>query len=352
MNRVHPASRARRVRVGFTLVELLVVIGIIALLISILLPSLSKARKAASTVKCLANIRSICQGMIMYAAQNRDYFPGGPTSSGRFLFNSDWSANPAFSNTNCPDISQIWDWQAPIADVMGIDFNHGGATTDRVERFVHLRDFKGFTCPENETIGVPFGTPTFPVGKLVSYNTGDEFFLAPFDPNSKGFVGTTQSGPTGLVIPPGYAPMVSKVGRAARKVYIADGARFSNTTNPPDTSLSYTGSGGGAYSSLGAFNAKDNGWNRSLAPGNGGSGTIDARIYAFRHGGNAFGGAANSYRINVGFFDGHAETLGDLEASDPNFWLPKDTVYDTGGNFPLCKDAATSFGLAGTITID
>src|SRR4051812_26992132 len=98
MNLVRPANRARRTRLGFTLVELLVVIGIIALLISILVPGWAKPRRAASTVKCLAKIRPICQGMIMYAAQNKDSFPGGPPSSGRFLFNDDWSANPAYSN--------------------------------------------------------------------------------------------------------------------------------------------------------------------------------------------------------------------------------------------------------------
>ncbi|HWE96908.1 MAG TPA: prepilin-type N-terminal cleavage/methylation domain-containing protein [Tepidisphaeraceae bacterium] len=73
----HTAPRRR----GFTLVELLVVIGIVAVLLLVLLPALSRSRRAAQRTACASNLRQIGMAMVAYAHDNEDRFP----------FHADWS---------------------------------------------------------------------------------------------------------------------------------------------------------------------------------------------------------------------------------------------------------------------
>ena len=63
---------------GFTLVELLVVVSIIALLLALLLPSLRGARRQARLAACASNLRQIGLSIRVYAGENQDYVPRGP----------------------------------------------------------------------------------------------------------------------------------------------------------------------------------------------------------------------------------------------------------------------------------
>jgi len=73
VNNAYP--RLPRLRFGFTLVELLIVIAIISLLVSILLPALSYAKEQALKVKCQSNLNQIYTGMFMYTEDHGGYFP-------------------------------------------------------------------------------------------------------------------------------------------------------------------------------------------------------------------------------------------------------------------------------------
>lgn len=68
-----------RLRRAFTLVELLAVIAVIAILIGMLLPALSTARRQAQWLRCKANLKQIHDGLTMYANENRDRWPDKDT---------------------------------------------------------------------------------------------------------------------------------------------------------------------------------------------------------------------------------------------------------------------------------
>src|SRR5258708_4367669 len=75
---------------GFTLVELLVVIGIIALLIAILLPALSKAQKQARTIQCMSNIRQLGLGFIQYTQEQKGRCPAYFSTVNPITMDASW----------------------------------------------------------------------------------------------------------------------------------------------------------------------------------------------------------------------------------------------------------------------
>ena len=151
----------RRPAAGFTLVELLVVIGIIALLISILLPTLGAARKSAKKVVCAGqNLRSIGQTTHMFANDNNGFVPHGQATPG-----APW-------------------WVSII---------YGGHFVQMIEKY-DMSTPANFTCPEtlsrtgtafdNETINVAwngFGETVAPTAAYQGYPAPTEQDLTTYE---------------------------------------------------------------------------------------------------------------------------------------------------------------------------
>ena len=156
------APRHRRHRGGFTLVELLVVVGIIALLVGILLPALSRAREAARGVTCLSQTRSIGQGLVLYGNANRLKIPPGQgfeDSDGEYL--DALSAGYVYK----PDRQVHWSDYPFIGNYLPNPIKVG-KINQRAGRsgYTHEDRDTAFTCPSDDSPGHNDGN-----GRFLSY---------------------------------------------------------------------------------------------------------------------------------------------------------------------------------------
>jgi prepilin-type N-terminal cleavage/methylation domain-containing protein/prepilin-type processing-associated H-X9-DG protein len=338
---------------GFTLVELLVVIGIIALLVSMLLPALTKARAAAQSVACLSNLRTLGQGMQMYAGEQRGAILGAGINNKHFLDQSanTWTLIGTFFSPTLPAGGPIAlaDWCGPMAEMLKIPVSNSPEAKDRYSRY---REIGVFLCPSAEGVltealpGAPAHSNAGP-GPQLGYATALGMLLTPATGLPEPQPGITDhtrisggsAGSRWPQIPKGYTPKITKIGKSAEKIYMADAGKFHNpaiTTAPTyNLAMAPNPNSGGRnstpYTDHGAYTTATSAYDRSVA--NGGVG-IDGRVYSYRHGKRTGGLKFGAYRLNVVFFDGHAENLDEGAATNPARWLPSGTAIVDNSKIP------------------
>ena len=131
-------------KTGFTLVEMLVTIAIIAILVTIMLPAISRARMQAEKVKCLSNLRQLGIALVNYSSDNKQWFPHAAANE----MYEDW----------------IY-WQN------GRNHDEG-----RIVKYLGQRTFdpKIFTCPSDP--GIPRGGGTYAYNYTLNYYIGGWYY--------------------------------------------------------------------------------------------------------------------------------------------------------------------------------
>jgi prepilin-type N-terminal cleavage/methylation domain-containing protein/prepilin-type processing-associated H-X9-DG protein len=95
-------------RRAFTLVELLVVIGIIAILIAVLLPVLRGAREASQQIKCLSNMRQLATAMVMFASDNKGQMPGRASTASMYFDQTTGVIKQATNDADAINFTADW----------------------------------------------------------------------------------------------------------------------------------------------------------------------------------------------------------------------------------------------------
>lgn len=308
---------------AFTLIELLVVVSIIALLISILLPSLRRARDQAKAVSCASMIGGTLRGMVTYTAEWNGWIPGSPGTSGSILLGK--SSPPIEDEEDIPDSpTQIFDWAGPIAGASSqLPFNRGDRHKTLVEDV--------FACSANGLVSEPYYQGqigphgSWGIVKMNSYLTMRQFMLWPRSYGTCHIDGYSGPPAWGECAPfpqaqldinvggdatsgKNYVPNLDRVARASAKVFLADGSRFTTDEGTLDHDIAWEAGSGGAFSDGGP--SADEEYLRSYLT----EGFESA--YSYRH----YSGGDRA--LEVGFFDAHVEIMSRKRSRFPDPWWP------------------------------
>ena len=339
--------RRPRGQAGFTLIEVLVVVAIIALLVAILLPSLKAAREQARAGVCLSNLKGTCNAEASYQVGEKGWIPGSPLTTGYY-----WAVNRMSANSpgwipfrSKQDFAVEWfDYATPLRNLMNpgtLPKAKTGADITRVRSELFRKITEDvFHCPSNPHYASPFGPGSFPVIRATSYLTMETFMKGGpgvWDDSSGAkyladapYIALGREEP--IVLPTSYVPRHDRVGRESMKVFIADGLRYygGEDANPPFTYSTYVAAWNGIMTARPPSKRghDDPTYAREY---------VYAKKYSYRHGQNN--------RINAGFFDGHAGPLRAVvdskdtaqkpfrgDAIHPKYYYPSgSTVRDPSG---------------------
>jgi len=269
----------------------------IALLLAILLPSLSGAREQARSIACRSKLGQLARAEREYATDNADWIPGSPWTTGFGLMNSN-------SLVVTEPLIEWLDYMTPLRIVMyGPKVLPPKGPT--MQDALLGEATKGiFACPSNdETMRFePFmgaRLSTHQELPAVSYMTMNSLMRAGPGKHSEAlqYPGVrerwqvAQSASWDVVVPADYMPRHGKLGRESMKVWLADGTRFYDPIEDRLTFTTHYRLGKGMVSATPP----------STAGGDEGREYNMARHLSYRHGKNN--------RMNAAFFDGHADEM-------------------------------------------
>jgi len=338
-----------RRRKAFTLIELLVVIAVIAILISILLPALGKARRSAQAITAANLQRQMTVGSVAYSAENKLFYPGVNTTGlyalglildGNFeafdkrgdlpVATLDWMS-PALGESELPEVRHarfatlMTKFSDPAQTAPNTFFNASGVGGPELQIYLNDR-WKGpplsavsYLQPVNfqlyggnsiidVTGGGPFGGGVVSRVRRLGQDSPDEL-------EDHNYAQTRST----AVISSGYAPRADKLRNASQKIFAGTGTRYIQTSGLPSTNGAYQ------VGSYGDFCTSGAGFRGSNAYGDMHPDSMGLNLpISYRHSG----------RMVAAMWDGSSRQLDMEESRDVKWWFPSGSTF-TGSEWEI-----------------